>query len=247
MNTLSILFWLKRTPVSRRHWGGRALGTLLLLGLLAGRVGAAPVGSPNLGTNLVPDTSLTNAMANLDDKHKLTIGDQLSYRVVEDSVVSDHDEPATLVVTDSGELEVPLIGRWPAEGKTCKQVAFELKKALEKDYYYQASVVIAVNTLARSSGRVYLVGAVNVPGPQDIPTDEKFTLSKAILRAGGFRDFANSKDVKVTRKGENDGDPVKIFDHINVRDILENSKSGNDMVLLPGDLIYVPERTVRIY
>ena len=70
----------------------------------------------------------------LDDKHKLTIGDRLSFRIVE-----DEEDPKPLFVTDSGDLEVPYIGRVPAENKTCRQLAAEIKTALEKEYYYQAT------------------------------------------------------------------------------------------------------------
>src|SRR4028118_1307278 len=73
----------------------------------------------------------TNSMAVLDDRRKLGIGDQVRFRVVE-----DRKEPTPLVVTDSGEMEVPLIGRVNAAGKTCKQLAYEIKSGLEKEYYY---------------------------------------------------------------------------------------------------------------
>jgi protein involved in polysaccharide export with SLBB domain len=125
-------------------------------------------------------------MEALDVKHKLAIGDVLSFRIVE-----DEEDPRRLIVTDSGELEVPYIGRFTAVGKTSKQLARELRTELEKDYYHQATVIIAVDVMARSRGKVYLVGPVRVPGPQEIPGDEVLTLSKAILRAGGFTDLAD--------------------------------------------------------
>lgn len=183
--------------------------------------------------------SATNAMAALDDKHQLAIGDRLSFRIVE-----DEEDPRALLITDSGELEVPYLGRFPAEGKTCKQLAFALKKALEKDYYFQATVVLAVDVLARSRGKVYLVGPVRAPGPQEIPSDEVLTLSKAILRAGGFTDFADKKSVKVTRKvgGENSEDETFT---VNVEEILEKGRREADLQLQPGDLIYVQERMIR--
>jgi len=132
----------------------------------------------------------------LDSKHTLAIGDVLSFRIVEDD-----ENPKQMVVTDSGDLEVPYIGRFPAENKTCKQLARELKAALEKEYYYQATVIIAVDVMAKSRGKVYLVGPVRMPGPQELPSDEVLTLSKAILRAGGFTDFADRHNVKITRPG----------------------------------------------
>ena len=73
----------------------------------------------------------TNSMDVLDDQRKLLAGDRLSYRVVE-----ERTEPRAVFVTDSGEVEVPLIGRVPATGKTCKALALAIKKVLEKDYFF---------------------------------------------------------------------------------------------------------------
>ena len=175
----------------------------------------------------------------LDDQHKLAIGDRLSFRIVE-----DEEDPKPLLVTDSGDLEVPYIGRFPAVGRTCKQLARQLKAELEKEYYYQATVIIAVDIMTKSRGKVYLVGPVRMPGPQEIPSDEVLTLSKAILRAGGFGDYADKHKVRVTRKGGGAGGQDQVFT-VNVAEILEKGKTESDLPLEPGDLIYVPERLIR--
>jgi polysaccharide export outer membrane protein len=194
------------------------------------------VSDSSISTN-APKIGGTNAMEALDDKHKLAIGDHLSVRIIEDD-----EDPKQLFVSDLGDLEAPYVGRFPAVGRTCKQLAVDLKKELEKEYYYQATVVVAVDLMTKSRGKVYLVGPVRTPGPQDIPSDEAFTLSKAILRAGGFGDFADKKEVKLTRKDEKGND--KTFT-INVAEILEKGKTEGDMTLEPGDFIYVPERSIR--
>ena len=112
------------------------------------------------------ETGATNVQIALDDRYRLAIGDRVSFRILE-----DEDEPKPLIVADSGDLEVPYIGRVPAENKTCRQLAAEVKAALEKDYYYHAAVIIAVDLMTKSHGRVYLVGAVRLPGPVELPTD----------------------------------------------------------------------------
>jgi protein involved in polysaccharide export with SLBB domain len=183
---------------------------------------------------------VTNSMMDaLDDKYHLAIGDRLSFRIVE-----DEDDPKSLSVTDSGDLELPYIGRFPAVGKTCRELARSLKVELEKDYYYQATVIIAVDSMTKSRGIVYSVGAIRSPGPQGIPSDEVLTVSKAILRAGGFTDYADQRHVKITRKDAVAGAVNKTFT-VNVKNILEKGKSDTDLTLQAGDLIYVPERLVR--
>lgn len=206
----------------------------------------APPASPAAGlpapTNSPPAellSSFTNNMETLDDKHTLAIGDVLSFRIVE-----DEEDPKTMVVTDSGELEVPYLGRFPAENRTCKQLAMALKAALEKEYYYQATVIIAVNTMTKSRGKVYLVGPVRMAGPQELPSDEVLTVSKAVLRAGGFTDFADRKHVKITREGST-GKAGKETLVVDVGQIFDEGKTEKDVPLKPGDLVYIPERLVR--
>jgi protein involved in polysaccharide export with SLBB domain len=194
---------------------------------------------PSSATSNAAPVDLGNAMNVLDDKHKLAIGDQISFRIVE-----DEDDPKSLTVMDSGELEIPYLGRFQSVGKTCKQLAGVLKTELEKEYYKQATVVIAVNLMAKSRGKVYLVGPVHVPGPQEIPSDEVLTLSKAILRAGGFTDFADQKTVKVTRQSKVAGGKDESF-VINVGKVLEQGATESDLPLEPGDLIFVREKLVR--
>lgn len=181
----------------------------------------------------------TNSMDALDDKYRLAIGDRISFQIEEDG-----DEPRPLTVMDSGDLEVPYIGRYPAVGKTCRELALALKAELEKEYYYRATVIIDVDAMTKSRGRVYLVGAVRVPGPQEIPSDEVFTVSKAVLRAGGFTDYADEHNVKITRKGSTPQSPEQTLT-VNVGDILEKGRIDSDLTLEPGDLIFIPERLVR--
>lgn len=187
------------------------------------------------GTN-ADATLSTNAMAQLDDKYVLAIGDRINFQVVE-----DQDDPKSIIVTDSGDIEVPYLGRFPAQGKTCQGLANQIKTELEKKYYYQATVVISVDAML-TRGMVYLVGAVRTPGPLEMPRNDVLTISKAILRAGGFTDFADAKGVRVTRQAANGTNEVFVMD---VSRVLSKGKTEDDKLAEPGDLIYVPEKTFR--
>jgi protein involved in polysaccharide export with SLBB domain len=192
-----------------------------------------------MSTNTTGGAAAFANMDTLDDKHSLAMGDRISFRIIE-----DNEEPKPLIVSDLGDIEVPYIGRFPAIEKTCKQLAGEIKKELEKEYYFQATVIIAVDQLTKSRGKVYLVGYVRIPGPQDIPGDEAFTLSQAIIRAGGFGEFADKKHVKLTRKtapGVPESKPIIV----DVARIIEQGKSEKDVKLEPGDLIYIPSRMIN--
>lgn len=196
---------------------------------------AKAIAPATMANNDAPDIS-TNAMDQLDNNYRLAVGDSVNYQVLE-----DQDDPKSLPVTDSGDIEVPYLGPYPAAGKTCKELAQQIKVELQKKYYYQATVVISVNSMV-SKGVIYMVGGVRSPGPLELPRDDVLTVSKAILRAGGFDDFADQEHVRVTRKTPGGTNEVLT---VNVSNVLNKGKTKDDLQAQPGDLIFIPEKTFR--
>ncbi len=193
---------------------------------------ARPVGPEPATSNTV---MLTNSMSVLDDRKRLGTNDFVSFRVVEDR----DNESQRLRVNDNGQLEVPYVGLVQAAGKTSKELAYSVKGLLEKEYYYHATVIIAVDHVSeKSRGRIYVTGSVRGPGPQEIPPDESYTVSKAVIRAGGFSDFADKRKVRITRK--NGQDFV-----VDLKNVIERGRSDEDAVLEPDDQIYVPQKLVN--
>jgi len=185
--------------------------------------------------------NLVNAAGSyvLDDKHILMPGDKLSFRIIEDK-----DPSKSLIVTDSGELDVPYVGRVLIANKTCKQVARQLKTLLEQKYYYHATVIVGLDSVNKLRGKVYVQGQVRTQGSVDLIYEQKLTAGKAILMAGGFADFANKKKVKVVRASDGAGTAPKTFE-INMVDVLENGQTDKDILLEPNDYIIVPARAVN--
>jgi polysaccharide biosynthesis/export protein len=203
--------------------------------------GAQPARKGTDSTNTTTFLPVRN-MASLDDKQRLAIGDRVIIRVVE-----DQEDPKTLTVTDAGELDVPELGLVTAVGKTCRELAFEIKTKLEQVTYYHATVIIGLDLLNKTtSGRkLYVVGQVRVTGPQEIPAGETMTVGRAIMKAGGFTDFADRKRVRLVRGGAK-GQPGQTFT-INIMEVLEKGRTEKDLPVEPEDLIYVPTRAVNIF
>ena len=178
----------------------------------------------------------TNSMSVLDDRKRLGANDYVSFRVVEDR----DNESQRLRVNDNGELEVPYVGLVAAQGRTCRDLAYSIKSLLEKEYYYHATVILAVDRVSeKSRGRIYVYGSVKAQGPQEIPADESYTVSKAVIRAGGFGDFANKRKVKVTRKTGQDFT-------VDLKRVIEEGHTDEDVALQPDDQIYVPQRLINM-
>ncbi|MCE0497498.1 MAG: polysaccharide biosynthesis/export family protein [Methylacidiphilales bacterium] len=199
---------------------------------------ASDASYPPPGTDSPSTASLINSMDALNDTTKLGNSDRVSYRVIE-----EHKDPIMLMVTDSGELEIPLLGRYPAAGKTCKQLAYELKPLLEKDYFYKATVIVGLDILStRPLGKVYIMGQVHSQGAIDIPADGTLTVSRAILMDGGLADFADRRKVKLMHKKTDGSTQTTIVDLV---EVLDHGHAEKDPIVQPGDTINVPEKLIN--
>jgi protein involved in polysaccharide export with SLBB domain len=190
--------------------------------------------APNSGSAPVTPTGYVP-----DDKYKLRPGDRVAFQIVEDR----EPMPKSIVVTDSGEIDVPYIGRVMASEKTCKVLSAEIKDLLEKEYYHRATVVISLDAANKLLGRVYVWGQVRNQGAIEILVNENLTAGKAILRAGGFADFANKKKVKLVRSSP---DGTKQTFELNMTAILEQGKTELDALLQPDDFIIIPSRLINL-
>lgn len=189
-------------------------------------------------TLLLPVTLLdaeVDSMKLLDSERTLKIGDELQYMVIE-----DREEAVILFVDENGFIEVPLLGLRTAAGQTPRSLASQLKKELEVDYYYQATVQIELHSDKQIRGQVFIYGQVHSQGPVDIPRGEVLTVSKAILRAGGFTERSDPTRVSLIRR--NEGEEGELRMEINVAEIFDTGRLDKDLVVQPNDLISVAQR-----
>jgi len=212
----------------------------LLFCLLAGRGAIAQTAAntaPVAATNATPFISAYV----MDDQHVLEPGDVISIQILEDQ------DPATnLVVTDSTELNAPYVGRISVGGKTCRALAADLKGMLENPYYYRATVVVGLDSVNKVRGQAFLSGgsgAIRNGGAVDIIFNKKLTAGEAILLLGGFGEFADKKHVRVFRKNGTGKAPGESF--VVDMEQVQAGQADKDVVLEPGDIVYVPARLVN--
>lgn len=169
----------------------------------------------------------------LDNEKQIKLGDKLEYMVAE-----DREPPIMLFVAEDGRVDVPLIGKVEALGKTAKELAKDISNKLKEEYYYKATVHVAEHRGARTRGEVFVMGHVLQQGMVAIPQNEVMTISRAILNAGGFSPRADPTRVTVIRKDEGNEEAEKRME-VNVEDILVKGQLEKDLVLQPNDLIFV--------
>jgi len=196
------------------------------------------------GDDTASSAARINSMAALDDTRPLRIGDRVSLRIVE-----DRDKVLSLFVQDSGDINAPFLNLVKAAGKTCKEVAFYMKKELEKQYFQQATVIIALEQARQERRAMYddmeyitIYGQVARQGRYELAPEEDLTISQAVLRAGGLSQFADKKQVKLIRTYP--GGQRKNF-IVNLDDIMRRGRLQYDVPIRPNDVIIVSEKLVN--
>lgn len=195
--------------------------------------GVIPRAQPASG--MQPGYGAAERMQVVDPDKKLSAGDQVTLEIVEDK-----EGGLPRVVTAAGELDVPPLGRVKVSGKTTAEASAQIKEQLERDYYYHATVRLAIDRVSPiqvRSGVVYLSGQVRLVGPQEIVAGEALTLSNAILKAGGLTEWADAKKVKLMRQKGGKTETIEA----NYKSIIEKGDVKNDPVLQDGDRIYIPK------
>lgn len=191
---------------------------------------AAPVGRSGYAQPGYPPGERMEAV---DPDKKLSPGDQVTLEIVE-----DRDGGLPRVVTATGELEVYPLGRVHVAGKTTNEASSDIKRKLEVDYYYKATVKLSIDRVSPTivtSGTVYLAGEVRAVGPVEMISGTPLKLSEAILKAGGFGAWADDRKVQVVRRS---GGAPQVVD---VKEILQKGRVEKDITLQDGDRVYVPQ------
>jgi protein involved in polysaccharide export with SLBB domain len=233
-----------------RLFAAASLAVLLTGGLFAQDPGykvetrrPAPQVTEPIRDDSATSAAKINSMEVLDDSRPLQIGDTISLRVVE-----DRDKVQSLLIQESGDIQAPHIGLVKAAGRTCKQLAYSMQKDLEKQYFQQATVIVALERSVRthaireplpSTDAFTIYGQVARQGKYELLPDEGLTVSQAILRAGGFAQFANKNKVLLIRKV---GKDKSVTIQLNMTDVMEKGKLEKDIPMRPYDVIIVKEK-----
>jgi protein involved in polysaccharide export with SLBB domain len=172
-----------------------------------------------------PDHSLIPPAQPMEVTSGLTPGD-----VFELEVAGQEQLSGTYEVQEDGTIMVPLLGPVDVRGKTKAEAAQLLEQRLGDGYLRDPHVRLVMTE--RENLEVSVLGQVQRPGT--FPYAEKMTLVQAISEAGGLNELAQTRRIKLTRKGP-DGDGT--YD-VSIKAITEGR--APDILLQPGDIIYVP-------
>jgi polysaccharide biosynthesis/export protein len=170
--------------------------------------------------------------------------DQIVIRALHAEEISDKP----FRIEPDGYLNLPLVGRVEASGRSVGTLESDLRTRLEA-YYLKPEVTVTVTELR--SQPISVIGAVANPGVQQL--QGRKTLLQAISAAGGLKPEAG-QIVKITRRIEwgriplatahdDPGGQFSIAD-VNLRGLLDSRDPSQNIDMRPEDVISVPPGSV---
>lgn len=139
-----------------------------------------------------------------------------------------------LRISGSGDITFPLVGNVNISGKTVAKAEQELANSL-KTYLKNPQVTMLIKEYGNKT--VYVLGQVKKPSSLEIPPEKTLTVLEAITSVGGFTEIAAISKVRILRM--KDGKQITI--DVDVTQITKQGNKAMDAVLMPGDVVFVPQ------
>jgi polysaccharide biosynthesis/export protein len=158
--------------------------------------------------------------------------DPKAYVIGAEDVISirvwhEPENSGQFIVRPDGKVSVPLVGEIQAAGLTPEKLSLNIAESLQKIMVHP-EVTVGVDRV--NSKKYYIQGEVNKPGSYPLVIDT--TVLEALVNAGGFRDFANTKKIVILRGS----DRLKF----NYHEVTHGKKMEQNILVKPGDQIIVP-------
>ncbi len=185
---------------------------------------------------LIAMIAMTSPAFSKQKPYIIGVGDVLSVTIFAGGATQ---ETLDVEVSSEGTIRFPFLGEIKAEGLSVTQLIETVTRPLAEDYYVNPQVFISVkDQKSREANithyKIYVLGKINSPGVYDFR--EGLTALDACILAGGFAQYAAPNRSTITRReAQGKQEIIKIN--------LNRVKKGKDkdVLLKPGDRIYVPE------
>jgi polysaccharide export outer membrane protein len=176
-----------------------------------------------------PNGSSTRASgsAAVTADYRLAPGDKLRVEVYKDAQLSQ-----SLQVRPDGKVTLPLVGDIVATDLTPIQLRDRIAASLKE---YVTNPVVTVIVVEASPTMVYVMGEVSQPG--SIAMRGQMTVLQALAMAGGFREFANPKDIRILRRTSANSQSMQTI-RFNYNEAIKGNVAP--FFLAPGDMVVVP-------
>ena len=136
----------------------------------------------------------------------------------------------TYLIDEEGNIDFPTIGKQYVEGKTTREVKFQLEEELGKllaEIPGYSTVSVEVNIVNRS------FSVIGAQSGRYMINKEKMTIFEALAMAGDLGEFNSRKEIKLVRE-KNGVTTIKTFD-ARSKDIINSEYYYTE----PNDIIYI--------
>jgi polysaccharide export outer membrane protein len=149
------------------------------------------------------------------------------------SVWKNEELDVVVPVRPDGKISFPLLDDLQAEGLE----VMELKEILTRELSeFIIAPDVTVLVVEMNSQFVSILGAVK--NNARIALTRDLRVLEAIATAGGFTTFADKDNIRIVRRGDDDGEHEYRFDY---DAYIKGKAPGTNIVLQNGDTIIVPE------
>lgn len=158
-------------------------------------------------------------------------------QVLGSSSSTNTQETTGLLVSQSGKIEIPILGEMQAAGLTRQELADAIKnKLIEGEYIKDPTVLVRFK-----GAKIVVLGEVGSPGVKDLP-GERVTILEAIGLAGDLPPTAHRENILVIRE-ENGERKSYSVDLTSGEDILNSPV----FYLQQNDVVYVePNKAINV-
>lgn len=158
-------------------------------------------------------------------------------QVLGSSSSTNTQETTGLLVSQSGKIEIPVLGEMQAAGLTRQELADAIKnKLIEGEYIKDPTVLVRFK-----GAKIVVLGEVGSPGVKDLP-GERVTILEAIGLAGDLPPTAHRENILVIRE-ENGERKSYSVDLTSGEDILNSPV----FYLQQNDVVYVePNKAINV-
>jgi polysaccharide biosynthesis/export protein len=171
--------------------------------------------------------------------HTLALADRI--RV---SVYQEEDLTSLTRIDARGRINLPLLGEITVGGMTVVEAQTTIQNAY-KDGRFLRNPQVTVNVEEYAPREVSIQGQIRNPGRYTLPIESTFTVVELVTKAGGITDIGKGSAVSVTRVLPDGSKKTFVVDVDNViKGKKDNKADDNTVLLLPGDIVYVPERLI---
>lgn len=170
-----------------------------------------------------PTTFMPSENAAVPDTYIVGPGDQLKI-----NFYGKESESFEVIVDREGRISIPDLSPVEVAGLTFAEIKEPIKVKVEQEVI---GVKAFVSLGQLRSMRILVLGEAYKPGSYSVSS--LTTVSHALFVSGGVSDIASLRNIQVKRAG-------KVVANFDLYDLLIKGDSSNDIVLKPGDVVFIP-------